>query len=116
MMNKLYLVAAALLAVSFNASAADRVTAGKALAEKYACASCHGADYDTPIDPSYPKLAGQYRDYLEIAMLAYQRPETGMNARANAIMRAQVKPLSRDEIRSIAAYLSSLPGSLELRK
>src|SRR5438270_5386372 len=28
------------------------------------CASCHGANFNTAIDPSYPKLAGQYADYL----------------------------------------------------
>lgn len=116
-MNKPALFAVALLAasVSFNA-AARNVEAGKAAAQKYNCAACHGADYNTPTDPSYPKLAGQHRDYLEIAMIAYQRGGDGANGRANAIMQAQVKPLSRQEIRDIAAYLNSLPGALVLRK
>lgn len=117
-MNKPILFAAALLAasVSIHASANNRVTAGKLAADKYNCAACHGADYNTPTDPSYPKLAGQHRDYLEIAMIAYQRGGDGANGRANAIMQAQVKPLSREEIRNIAAYLNSLPGALVLRK
>jgi cytochrome c553 len=118
-MNKLYVCAIALFAasVTLDASAAGpRVNAGKAAAEKYNCAACHGADYNTPIDPSYPKLAGQHRDYLEIAMIAYQRGGDGANGRANAIMQAQVKPLSRQEIRDIAAYLNSLPAQLVLRK
>ena len=35
-----------------------------ALLTKGACASCHGANFSKPIDPAYPKLAGQYGDYL----------------------------------------------------
>ncbi|MGH8807016.1 MAG: c-type cytochrome [Noviherbaspirillum sp.] len=103
-------------AISGSAFAAGKVEAGKALAEKYNCAACHGADYNTPIDPSYPKLAGQHKDYLEHAMIAYKRGADGANGRGNAIMVAQVKPLSRQDIQNIAAYLHSLPGSLVLRK
>lgn len=102
-------------ALSVNAFAAD-VKAGKAAADKYNCFSCHGKDYNTPIDPSYPKLAGQHADYLETAMIAYQRGGDGANGRANAIMAAQVKPLSRQDIKNIAAYLESLPGSLVTRR
>ena len=29
-----------------------------ALLEKGACVSCHGANFNKPIDPSYPKVAG----------------------------------------------------------
>ena len=35
-----------------------------ALLTKGACASCHGANFTKPIDPAYPKLAGQHADYL----------------------------------------------------
>jgi cytochrome c553 len=113
MMKKMLLAAASLVAL--NAFAGD-VEAGRAAAEKYNCSACHGKDYNTAIDPSYPKLAGQYADYLEQAMIAYQRGNEAVNGRANAIMAAQVKPLSRQDIRNIAAYLHSLPGSLVSRK
>jgi cytochrome c553 len=103
-------------AISGAAMAAGKVEAGKALVEKYNCAACHGADYNTPIDPSYPKLAGQHADYLEHALVSYKRGADGANGRGNAIMGAQVKPLSRDDMQNIAAYLHSLPGSLVLRK
>jgi cytochrome c553 len=109
-------VAAFFSAISFNASAAGDVAAGKAAADKYNCFSCHGKDYNTPIDPSYPKLAGQHRDYLEQALIAYKRGADGANGRGNAIMGAQVKPLSGQDIKNIAAYLHSLPGTLVLRK
>jgi len=108
-------IAALASAVSLNA-AAGNVKAGEEAAKKYNCASCHGADYNTPIDPSYPKLAGQHRDYLEHSLLAYQRGAGGANGRGNAIMGAQVKPLSKKDIKDIAAYLNSLPGTLVLKK
>ena len=110
------ILAAAAVLVSFNAFAGGNIDAGKQAAEKYNCFSCHGKDYNTPIDPSYPKLAGQHEDYLVTAMTAYKRGADGANGRGNAIMGAQVKPLSNKDIRDIAAYLHSLPGTLVLRK
>lgn len=102
-------------AASVNA-AAGNIAAGKAAAQKYNCAACHGADYNSPADPSYPKLAGQHADYLEHALVAYKRGANAGNSRANAIMGGMAKPLSPVEIKDISAYLSSLPGSLVLRK
>ncbi len=102
--------------MSFNAAAAGDIAAGKQAAEKYNCFTCHGKDYNTPIDPTYPKIAGQHQDYLVQALVAYQRGAAGANGRGNAIMAGQVKPLSKKEIQDIAAYLHSLPGSLILRR
>lgn len=104
-----------MLALSAPALAGD-AGAGKAAAQKYNCASCHGADYNSPIDPTYPKLAGQYEDYLRHALQAYQRSGDALNGRANAIMGGMAKPLSPTEIDDIAAYLSGLKGSLVLKK
>ena len=99
-----------------QAAAGGNAEAGKAAAQKYNCAACHGADYKSPIDPSYPKLAGQHQDYLEHALTAYQRGVEGANGRGNAIMGAQAKNLSHDDVRNIAAYLHGLPGNLVLQK
>ncbi len=96
---------------SFNAMAAGNIAAGEALAKKYNCASCHGADYNKPIDPSYPKLAGQHAEYLVHALTAYKRAD-GANGRGNAIMVGQAKPLSNKDIKDLSAYLSSLPGEM----
>ncbi len=107
----------ALLALSLSVNAfAGNVEAGKAAAQKYNCAACHGADYNNAVDPSYPKLAGQHADYLKHALKAYQRGGSTSNGRANAIMAGMAKPLSAKEIDDIAAYLASLPGSLVVRK
>ncbi|WP_426164959.1 c-type cytochrome [Pseudoduganella sp. R-31] len=102
-------------AVSFSALAGGSIENGKALTEKYSCAACHGKDYNSPIDPSYPKLAGQHKDYLQHALTAYKRGDAP-NGRSNAIMTGQVKPLTNKDIQDIAAYLHSLPGSLVLKR
>ncbi len=112
-MKKIFALLA--VALSFNAFAGN-IEAGKAAAQKYNCASCHGADYNNPVDPSYPKLAGQHADYLEHALVAYQRGGNGANGRGNAIMGGMAKPLSQKDIKDIAAYLASLPGSMVVRK
>ena len=98
-----------------SAFAAGNIDAGKALSEKYSCAACHGADFNSPIDPSYPKLAGQHKDYLEHALVTYKRGNTGYG-RNNAIMGGMVKPLSRQDISDLAAYLNSLPTALVVQR
>ena len=117
-MKKNLALAVALIAstMSFNAFAGGNIDAGKAAAEKFNCAACHGKDFNSPIDPTYPKLAGQHQDYLEHALIAYQRGGDTANGRSNAIMGGQAKMLSGQDIQNIAAYLHSLPGSLVLRK
>jgi cytochrome c553 len=102
-------------ALSMNAFAGGNVANGEALVKKNNCFACHGADYKSPIDPSYPKLAGQHAKYLAHALTAYKRGD-GPNGRANAIMGGQVKALSTSDIDDIAAYLHSLPGDLVLKR
>ncbi|MCG2586209.1 cytochrome c [Massilia sp. TS11] len=106
------LIALSAALVSLSAVAGGNVENGAALAKKYNCASCHGDKFTNPIDPSYPKLAGQHQDYLEHALTAYRRGGDAANGRANAIMGAQAKPLTTQEIKDLAAYLHSLPGEM----
>ncbi|MDY7575678.1 c-type cytochrome [Actimicrobium sp. CCI2.3] len=103
-------------AAAMNASAAGNADNGKALTAKYNCAACHGADFNSPIDPTYPKLAGQHADYLKHALVAYKRGGDALNGRNNAIMAGMAKPLSAVDIEDIAAYLHGLPGSLVMVK
>lgn len=113
-MNKL-LAALMCWTVCASAGAAGNVAAGKVLAEKYSCATCHGKDFNTPIDPSYPRLAGQHKDYLVHALTAYKRGDAP-NGRNNAIMTAQVKLLNDKDIQDLAAYLHSLPTALVVQR
>ena len=86
--------------------AAQDAKKGEELAQQQ-CAACHGKDFVTGLDPTYPKLAGQYQDYLEKVLRDYKS-----GARKNPIMNGIAKPLTRDDIRNVAAYLSSLSGPL----
>jgi cytochrome c553 len=87
-----------------------------ALLTKGACASCHGANYSRPIDPSYPKIAGQHADYLYVALKAYRTEANPQVGRNNAIMGAQVKQFSKAELKALAEYLGSLPGEVRTVK
>ena len=114
-MNKL-LIALLLGAVSVSASAGGDPARGAEVAKKYNCASCHGADFKTPIDPSYPKLAGQHADYLVHALTSYKRGNKSISGRANPIMAGMAQPLSDRDMADIAAYLQGLPGPLVVSK
>jgi cytochrome c553 len=76
------------------------------------CVACHGANFSTPTDGSIPRLAGQYRDYLQAALSSYQIEGNPHVGRKNPVMGAMAKPLTADDIEAITAYVSSLPGEL----
>ncbi len=112
-----------------SAHAAGNVANGKALVEKGMCVSCHGANLNAPITPEYPKLAGQYADYVYNALRAYQNETSLVFGRSNAIMKTQVmsnpatvgkdgkpRPFTSEELKDIAAYVESLPGDLVTKK
>jgi cytochrome c553 len=84
------------------------------LLQKGNCASCHGEGLNKPIDPSYPKLAGQHADYLLVALKSYKVEGNANVGRANAIMGAQVKAYSNAELKLMAKYIGSLPGDLQV--
>ncbi|MBK1688418.1 c-type cytochrome [Rubrivivax gelatinosus] len=94
------------------ATAAAAPAAVAPLLERGACASCHGADFNRPIAPAYPKIAGQHGDYLLAALRAYGSTNHRQIGRSNPIMSAQVQPFSAAELRAIAGYVASLPGDV----
>ena len=85
----------------------------QALLNKANCASCHGANFSKPIDPSYPKLAGQHADYLFVALKAYKVENNPKVGRANAIMAGMAKQYTNAELKQLASYLSSVDGELK---
>lgn len=85
-----------------------------ALIAKGACTSCHGANFSRPIDPGYPKLAGQLPDYLYAALRAYATEGNPNVGRGNAIMGGQVKQFKREELKALAQYIGSLPGEVHV--
>lgn len=74
---------------------------------KQICQACHGADGNTTTAPDYPKLGGQYPDYLAKALRDYQSGK-----RKNAIMQGMAAPLSAKDIDDVAAYYSRQPAAV----
>ncbi len=83
------------------------------LLTKGGCVACHGADFNKPIDPSYPKVAGQHADYLFVALKSYKTEGHATWGRANGIMGGVAKQFSNAELKELAKYVSSLPGELK---
>jgi len=82
------------------------------LLDRGACMQCHGANMNSPIDPSFPKIAGQHADYLFVAMRAYRVQGNRKVGRNNAIMQGIVQQFTDAELRLMADYIASLPGNL----
>ncbi len=76
------------------------------------CASCHGANYSTPLDGTYPKIAGQHADYLFVSLKAYKMANNPNVGRSNAIMAGMVQPFTAAQLKQIADYLATLPADL----
>ena len=90
---------------STTAYAAGDPQAGEA--QIAVCATCHGQDGATPIDPTYPNLAGQNEKYLlrQLQMIASGEREI-------LLMAGQLNGKSDQDLANIAAYYASLPGKL----
>jgi len=79
---------------------------GAALYQSKTCFACHGKDANTPLQPDYPRLAGQNADY------AYnQMKDIASGARNNgqtAAMQGVMHLVSDEEMRAIADWLATL--------
>lgn len=84
-----------------------------ALLQKGNCVSCHGVNFSQPIDPTYPKIAGQHGDYLFVALKSYKSEGKALWGRGNPIMGGVAKQFSNAELKELANYVSSLPGVLQ---
>ena len=79
----------------------------KSAATGQTCIDCHGAGGNEPLDPTYPKIGGQYRDYLAHALQAYRDGD-----REPALMSQQAADLSDQQIADLAAYFAAQPSRL----
>lgn len=66
------------------------------------CKTCHGMD-GAGLDDTYPKLAGQYADYMAQALMDYRS-----GARKNPIMAGFAATLTDEDIANVAEYYSTL--------
>jgi cytochrome c553 len=101
-MNRLVVTSglAFLLVLPGHAQASGNAEAGKDKAAKV-CAQCHGPEGMG--SATFPRLAGQYPDYLEKVLKDYK---TGR--RENALMKGFAAGLSDQDIEDIAAYYGDL--------
>ncbi len=83
------------------------------LLKKANCASCHGENFTTPISPTYPKIAGQHPDYLYFALKSYFIEGNPKVGRKHAIMGSMVRQYTNADLKEMANYIGSLPGTLQ---
>lgn len=102
MKKTLFILAAVALGASLPVHAKGNYEAGKA--KSTTCAACHGADGNSTV-PSFPKLAGQNRDYLYQALRDYK-----MGKRNNPLMAGQVEALTDADMHDLALYFSKQKG------
>ncbi|MGJ4801701.1 c-type cytochrome [Luteimonas sp. SDU82] len=79
----------------------------KGQATGQSCIDCHGADGNQPLDETYPKLGGQYYDYIEHALVQYRD-----GRREHALMSQQAVNLTDQQIADLSAYFASRPSEL----
>ncbi len=91
-------------------AAADAKVA--ALLQKGACVSCHGDNFSKPVDPGYPKIAGQHKDYLFVALKSYKTENQATWGRSNGVMGGIAKQFSNAELKALANYVGSQQGEL----
>jgi len=103
------IVATAIVALCAAAGvAAADLAAGKAKATEV-CAACHGADGNSAA-ADFPKIGGQYADYLAKALRDYKS-----GRRKNAIMAGFAQALSKQDVLNLAAYYASQPATVSAK-
>ncbi|KAF1709736.1 cytochrome C biogenesis protein CcsA [Pseudoxanthomonas kalamensis DSM 18571] len=80
----------------------EQLASAKGAATGQSCVDCHGAEGNAPIDDTYPKLGGQYGDYIAHALQQYRAGE-----RVHVLMSPQAAALSDQDISDLAAYFGS---------
>jgi cytochrome c553 len=83
------------------------------LVARAGCITCHGDSFSKPVDPSYPKIAGQHADYLYVALKAYKTTDREVIGRSNPVMGGVAKQFSNEDLQIIANYVGSLPSDLK---
>lgn len=90
-----------------NIAAGETQSQVKSAATGQSCIDCHGADGNVPLDATYPKLGGQYHDYLAHTLQLYRSGD-----RDHALMSNQARDLTDQQIADLAAYFASRPSQL----
>jgi cytochrome c553 len=109
---RILLITAAVLGALLLASPAAQAKGDPAAGatKSQTCVACHGKDGNGAEPPlgMYPKLGGQYRDYLVYALESYRN-----GTRSNAIMQGFANALSDQDIEDLAAYFAAQKPGVE---
>jgi cytochrome c553 len=84
------------------------------LLQKGACVSCHGENFNKPIDPSYPKLAGQPKEFLYVALKSYKVENQSTWGRSNGVMGGIAKQFTNSELKAMSNYIASLEAEMKV--
>ena len=99
---------AMLLAASLSVVASTPLLAAgdaeRGKAKSVPCQACHGVDGNSE-NATFPRIAGQYADYIEHTLEAYTTGE-----RKNAIMQGFAATLTAEDRADLAAWYSSQKG------
>lgn len=94
--------------VTGDAERGKRIHTGEEAIEGLAaCHTCHGQDANQTLGATFPRLAGQYADYLVHALESYKN-----GTRNNAVMYPIASKLSERDMRDLAVFYESLSGDL----
>ncbi|MEN8177535.1 MAG: c-type cytochrome [Pseudomonadota bacterium] len=100
-MNKWLLTVSIALAMSASGiQAAGNAEVGQT--KSVACMACHGPDGNSPVNPIWPKLAGQHPKYIEKQLKDFKSGN-----RTDPTMIGMVAPLSEQDMADLAAFFAS---------
>jgi cytochrome c553 len=106
------LATALLVLASACSGSVENVQQATAEGTQHICSSCHGPDGKST-SPTFPRLAGQQKDYLEAQLKAF-RDHTRADPHAHTYMWGMAAKLSDDTIDGLANFYSAqkpVPGS-----
>ncbi len=98
---------AALLLLAFAPLAIAKGSVEAGATKSQVCQACHGSDGNGTGDGQYPRIAGQYADYLAKALREYRSGE-----RNNVIMAGFAGTLTDQDIEDLSAFYSVQKGPL----
>ena len=92
-------------------AAGEKLAGTKNAKTGQACVDCHGAAGNAPIDPTYPKIGGQYHDYIAHSLQMYRAGDRAGSPTSD-LMAGQARDLSDQQIADLAAYFGAQPTQL----
>ena len=94
-----------------HAAAGEKLASTRNAKTGQACVDCHGAAGNAPIDPTYPKLGGQYHDYIAHSLQMYRDGDRAGSPTSD-LMANQAHDLTDQQIADLAAYFGTQPTQL----